>query len=264
MRSMLLLTALAVGVAFAPASATERVASAGETPAAPAGPVITTIGKSIDTQATPASAEPTIAAPQSPAEPNAAEKPKPPAPPSVQVKINLATQRMDVAVHGTPAHTWAISSGRQGFETPRGTFKPQWVAKMWYSQKYDLAPMPHAVFINGGVAVHATSSVGMLGQPASHGCIRLAPANAATFYGLVQKHGLGNVRVSVFGTPPAPRIAKATPDRRTPQMAPSRVAGGALIPAQSGPSGMVHLRPGSPYHGTASFEHNGVRYVRVR
>ena len=40
-----------------------------------------------------------------------------------------------------------------------------------------------------------------LGTPASHGCIRLAPANAKTFYNLVQRHGLKFTRVSVYGRP---------------------------------------------------------------
>ena len=35
---------------------------------------------------------------------------------------------------------------------------------MWYSRKYDNAPMPNAVFINGGVAVHATQHVSRLGS----------------------------------------------------------------------------------------------------
>lgn len=80
---------------------------------------------------------------------------------------------------------------------------------MWYSRKYDMAPMPHAVFIHGGVAVHGTQHVSALGRPASHGCIRLAPGNARTFYNLVHQHGLKRVRVAVHGTPKwrAPAIA---------------------------------------------------------
>ncbi len=136
-------------------------------------------------------------------------KPVPPPQPTMKVSIDLKTQRMTVTEHGTPKYTWPISSGTAEFPTPRGTFRPQWTAKMWYSKKYDNAPMPHAVFINGGVAVHATYHTRALGRPASHGCIRLAPANAATFYKLVHKHGLKMTRVSVYGTPKysAPAVA---------------------------------------------------------
>ena len=87
---------------------------------------------------------------------------------------------------------------------------------MWYSKQYDNAPMPNAVFINGGVAIHATPHVSSLGRPASHGCIRLSPTHAKTFYGLVQAHGLKMTRVSIFGKPQwnAPAVAIRDQPRR--------------------------------------------------
>jgi L,D-transpeptidase catalytic domain len=133
----------------------------------------------------------------------------------MKVAVDLKTQRMTVSEHGTAKYTWPISSGTAEFPTPRGSFRPQWTAKMWYSKKYDNAPMPNAVFINGGVAIHATYHTRSLGQPASHGCIRLAPANAATFYKLVHKHGLKMTRVSVYGTPKYSAPAVASRSERT-------------------------------------------------
>jgi lipoprotein-anchoring transpeptidase ErfK/SrfK len=115
--------------------------------------------------------------------------------------INLTTQRMTVAYGGKTQQTWAISSGTREHASPVGSFKPQWQAKMWYSRKYDMAPMPHAVFFSGGVAVHATQATGRLGSPASHGCIRLSPANAAQFYALVSRHGNSHTRIIVNGRP---------------------------------------------------------------
>jgi hypothetical protein len=133
----------------------------------------------------------------------AAAVPAKPAPPAITLtaNINLATQRMTVSYNGKAQHTWAISSGARGFETPAGSFKPQWTAKLWHSRTYDMAEMPHAVFFNGGIAVHATQSVGRLGSPASHGCIRLAPANAAQFYALVARHGNAHTKIAVTGRP---------------------------------------------------------------
>ena len=133
------------------------------------------------------------------------------------VKIDLAKQTMVVSEDGDVKYSWPISSGAEEFPTPRGTFRPQWVAKMWYSRKYDNAPMPNAVFISGGVAIHATQHVSSLGRPASHGCIRLAPGNAKTFYNLVGKHGLKMTRVSIYGNPKwrAPAVAsRDAPSRR--------------------------------------------------
>ena len=143
-----------------------------------------------------------------------AAKPAPPPEPTLTAAIDLAQQKMTVSENGSAKYTWPISSGTAEFPTPRGTFRPQWTAKMWYSRKYDNAPMPHAVFINGGVAVHATFHTGSLGRPASHGCIRLAPSNAKTFYGLVQKHSLKLTKVSIYGKPKwsAPAIARRDRD----------------------------------------------------
>lgn len=154
------------------------------------------------TGATPSTQAPAAEAkPADTANPVEAAKPAPPPEPTLTVQIDLASQRLTASENGVVKYTFPISSGTASHPTPRGTFRPQWTAKMWYSRKYDNAPMPHAVFINGGVAIHATYATGMLGRPASHGCIRLSPTNAKTFYHLVHKHGLKMTKVSVYGTP---------------------------------------------------------------
>jgi lipoprotein-anchoring transpeptidase ErfK/SrfK len=116
---------------------------------------------------------------------------------TVEAKISLSNQRMYVSVNGVPRYTWAVSTARSGYRTPTGTYRPQRLVKMHYSSKYDNAPMPHSVFFYGGYAIHGTNAVGSLGRPASHGCVRLAPGNAATLYSLVSKYGMGNTRVIV-------------------------------------------------------------------
>lgn len=117
------------------------------------------------------------------------------------IDIDLTHQRMTVSEHGQEVGNWPISSGAAGHRSPTGTFRPLWLARMWYSKKYDNAPMPHAVFFSGGVAMHATYATGMLGRPASHGCIRQSPASAAITYNLVEKHGNEHTRIVVHGAP---------------------------------------------------------------
>jgi lipoprotein-anchoring transpeptidase ErfK/SrfK len=120
---------------------------------------------------------------------------------TLDLDIDLTTQRMRVTAGGKLEHVWPISSGRQGYRTPTGTFRPQWRAKMWYSRQWDDAPMPHAIFFHNGVAIHGTYAIRQLGRPASHGCVRLAPSHAATLYALVGKHGMGATRIVVHGAP---------------------------------------------------------------
>jgi lipoprotein-anchoring transpeptidase ErfK/SrfK len=64
----------------------------------------------------------------------------------------------------------------------------QRMERMWYSRKYDMSPMPHSLFFEGGLAIHGTSAVRQLGRPASHGCVRLSPRNAQTLFELVRQH----------------------------------------------------------------------------
>ena len=71
---------------------------------------------------------------------------------------------------------------------------------MHYSKKYNMSPMPHAIFFRGGYAIHGTYETGSLGRPASHGCVRLSPGNAATLYDMVKAEG---ARIGISGTPPA-------------------------------------------------------------
>lgn len=130
----------------------------------------------------------------------AAPKPRP-LPPTLTASIDLSRQTMTVSIDGEQRYRWPISSGTSRYPTPTGNFMPQRTAKMWYSKQYDNAPMPNAVFINGGVAVHGTFQTAALGSPASHGCIRLSPANAKTFYSLVERHSIYRTRVSVRGRP---------------------------------------------------------------
>lgn len=116
---------------------------------------------------------------------------------SVQVRISLSQQSMNVNVDGAPYASWPISTGRQGYGTPAGTFRPQSMHRMHYSRRYNMTPMPHSIFFYHGYAIHGTSEVRNLGRPASHGCIRLSPQNARTLYGLVSRHGMRNTSITI-------------------------------------------------------------------
>jgi lipoprotein-anchoring transpeptidase ErfK/SrfK len=124
-----------------------------------------------------------------------------PAGASVTVRVNNTSQTMSVAVDGMPAYSWRVSTARPGYQTPPGSYRVRRMERMWYSRKYDMSPMPYALFFRGGYAIHGTYSVGQLGRPASHGCVRLSPGNARTLFSLVQEHG--GARVVVTGLTPS-------------------------------------------------------------
>ena len=116
---------------------------------------------------------------------------------SVAVRIDISAQTMTVNIDGDYYATWRVSTGRSGYYTPRGKFKPYLLKKMHYSRKYDNSPMPNSIFFRGGYAIHGTNYIRSLGRPASHGCIRLAPSNARNLYGLVRRHGMRKTRITI-------------------------------------------------------------------
>ncbi|HEX6369003.1 MAG TPA: L,D-transpeptidase, partial [Longimicrobium sp.] len=97
--------------------------------------------------------------------------------------------------------------GEWDFATPNGTFhvtfkdlEPDWIAPDWYFLENGLrVPGPDsdarrfprglgaaAVFIGQGLAIHGTDKPELLGQRVSHGCIRLANADALRLFHNVQ------------------------------------------------------------------------------
>jgi lipoprotein-anchoring transpeptidase ErfK/SrfK len=118
-------------------------------------------------------------------------------PGKIVVRVSNSAQRMSVYVNGALAHSWPVSTARKGYRTPVGTYGVKRMERMWHSRKYDWSPMPHSLFFAGGYAIHGSYSVRQLGRPASHGCIRLAPGNAAKLYSLVRSSGSRNTRIVV-------------------------------------------------------------------
>jgi lipoprotein-anchoring transpeptidase ErfK/SrfK len=105
---------------------------------------------------------------------------------------------------------WAVSTGAVGHGTPTGHFRPQRLARTWFSTKYYGAPMPYSIFFHGGYAIHGTNHISRLGGSASHGCVRLHPGNAAKLFALVQRAGAGNTSIVVTGG----NVGRAMPRRR--------------------------------------------------
>ncbi len=118
----------------------------------------------------------------------------------VAITINKVSQKMMVKVDGELAYVWPVSTGARGYDTPSGKFKPFRMEKDHFSKEWDDAPMPHSIFFTPrGHAIHGSMYVKSLGRRASHGCVRLAPANAAKLYTLVNKAGMRNTTITLRG-----------------------------------------------------------------
>jgi lipoprotein-anchoring transpeptidase ErfK/SrfK len=115
----------------------------------------------------------------------------------VVARVDKSQQTMHVFIEGSHAYSWPVSTGRRGYNTPVGSYRPTVLSRFHRSSKYYGSPMPHSVFFRGGYAIHGSYEVRSLGRPASHGCIRLHPAHAAHFFHLVRSYGLNNTRIII-------------------------------------------------------------------
>ena len=119
----------------------------------------------------------------------------------ILIKIDKSSQHMTVSRDGEALYTWPVSTGRIGHATPSGAFTAFRMEADHYSKEWDDAPMPHSIFFTKvGHAIHGTYETKKLGTPASHGCVRLSPAHAATLFAMVKQDGVINTRVVLTGS----------------------------------------------------------------
>jgi lipoprotein-anchoring transpeptidase ErfK/SrfK len=119
-----------------------------------------------------------------------------PKPAPIVVTVTKSDQRMVVAVDGQLRFKWWVSTGRRGFDTPRGSYKVSWLDEHHKSKQYNDAPMPYSIFFDNGRAIHGFA--GGVGGPASHGCVRLSTGNAKTLFRLVeQQQGIAGFKYDI-------------------------------------------------------------------
>ena len=148
------------------------------------------------------------------------------------ITVDKTTQQMTVSRDGALLYTWPVSTGRSGYDTPSGSFKPSSMEREHYSREWDDAPMPNSIFFTPqGHAIHGTYAARRLGRPVSHGCVRLSRRNAVTLYELVAAEGLESTEVVITG-----------PDlEHSPVVAGVRTPGG--IGVQLGPTWTQYFAP---------------------
>ncbi len=176
-----------------------------------------------------------------------------PAAAALLIQIDKSAQSLTVYLEGEPLHTWPVSTGLRGYDTPAGEFKPSRMARHHFSSEWDDAPMPHSVFFTQrGHAIHGSHHVKSLGRPASHGCVRLEPKNAAVLFALVKAEGMASTRVVLTGEIPgggAPAVARRAPPRDRYAEADDDGFTGAAGPAPRGtglrelPNGYIRMQP---------------------
>lgn len=135
--------------------------------------------------------------------------------PGLRLVLNLATRRLHVYEGGKRTRTYVVSVGKPGHRTPRGRFRINHVVwnPWWHPPKSDWArgkkPTPPGprnpmgrvkMYFRSMYYIHGTPETSTLGQPVSHGCVRMYNKDAIALARLVLSYG-------------APNISKAQIDR---------------------------------------------------
>jgi lipoprotein-anchoring transpeptidase ErfK/SrfK len=116
---------------------------------------------------------------------------------AVTAQVDISAQTIYVYVNGRLQHVWPVSTARMGYRTPVGSYRPTVMRRFHRSSKYGGSPMPHSIFFLGGYAIHGSYEIRSLGRAASHGCIRLHPANARELYQIVSYYGPHATRIVI-------------------------------------------------------------------
>ena len=187
----------ATGTASAPAQSELTGGPTSANPATPkTGPNTATPSTETNSTAAKAESKPEGAQPESNPGPKKAGS-------TVLISIDKTKQEMTIFLDGIEKYHWPVSTGRAGYSTPSGTYTATSMNEIWYSRQWDNSPMPHSIFfMKDGHAVHGSYEVKTLGQPVSHGCVRISPENATTLYALVKENGLENTQVVLTGVTP--------------------------------------------------------------
>jgi len=105
------------------------------------------------------------------------------------VHVNLSEQTLVAYEGDLPVFATVITSGKEGYDTPTGTYR---IRHKYVSIRmsgddpvegvYDVDEVPWTMYYNGGYALHGAYWHDGFGRVRSHGCTNIAPADARWLY----------------------------------------------------------------------------------
>jgi murein L,D-transpeptidase YcbB/YkuD len=121
------------------------------------------------------------------------------------VDVDLSERRLVVSVDGREVASYDVAVGKPGHQTPTGTYQlsqvvwnPSWVPpdSKWADTAEAKKPGERGnpmgrvkILFESTLYIHGTTDKESLGEPASHGCIRMSNAAAMRVARLVMEYG---------------------------------------------------------------------------
>lgn len=115
----------------------------------------------------------------------------------VDIRVDISQQLMRVSKDNRVLYTWPVSTGRRGYETPRGTYRPKFIRRRYRQDACNRAFMPYAVFFDHNLAIYGTRNTRKLGQNIAYSCVMIATDNARILYNLVKSYGKYRVKIRI-------------------------------------------------------------------
>jgi hypothetical protein len=128
--------------------------------------------------------------------------------PGLKLVLNLAARRLHVYEGGKRTHSYVVSVGMPSHRTPTGRFRinhvvwnPWWhpPKSKWAKGKKPTPPGPSnpmgrvKMYFRNMYYIHGTPATSTLGQPVSHGCVRMYNKDAIALARLVLSYGAPGV-----------------------------------------------------------------------
>jgi len=101
--------------------------------------------------------------------------------PPTAIVVSKRDQRVFHFSNGAVKSVFICSTALPKYDLDPGVYRVYSKQPRHWSREYGVW-MDHSLFFHEGYALHATTMVRRLGRPASHGCIRLRPRDAAKLY----------------------------------------------------------------------------------
>ncbi len=136
---------------------------------------------------------------------------------ALSIVVSLSTQRAFVYRGARMVAATTISSGKDGRDTPLGTYPILQKNAAHRSNLYNDAPMPFMQRLTwDGIAIHAGNNPGF---PASHGCIRVPTGFAKKLFGVTSLGTTVTVTDDFEGEAPVATLDTDTAEANTGQLA---------------------------------------------
>ncbi len=136
----------------------------------------------------------------------------------IVITIDKTTQQMTVLQDNFLLYAWPVSTGAAVTTRPRASSS----RSAWSAITSAASGTTHRCRTRSSSPSRATPStasmhVKAIGTPASHGCVRLKPENAAILFDLVKQEGMSHTKVVLTGETPEPSaapVARRNQDKR--------------------------------------------------